>query len=117
MEHGRFILTDLGHLNGQSVVTGVSELRTGGRYVVAEKRGKCGGKRRVGIGGWRERRAGKREGALRETAEKTKTKIVRISVAGNGGEKRANEFEEKFVEGIVLRFRHFDETPKDMRCR
>lgn len=102
------------HLNGESVVTGVSELLAGGRYVVAEKRGKCGGEGRVSLRRWREIWAGKGKRALGETAEKTKPKIVRISVAGNRGEKRANQFEKKHVERISFRFRDFDETPKCM---
>ena len=93
MEHGRFILTDLSHLDGESVVTGVSELFAGGRYVVAEKRGKCGGEGSVGVRRWRESWAGNGKRALSETAEKPKPKIVGISVARNRGEKRANEFE------------------------
>ena len=86
MEHGRFILTDLRHLNRETVVTGVSEFLAGGRYVVTKKRGKCGGEGSVGVGRWREIWAGKGKRALGETAEETKPKIVGISVAGNRGE-------------------------------
>ena len=81
---------------------------------MAEKRGKCGGEGRVGFGRWREIWAGKGKRALGETAEKTKPEIVRISVAGNGGEKRANQLEKKHVERISFRLRDFDETPKCM---